>query len=128
MAYQGDYNQNQGYGNNQNQYGNNNNNQNGGQSNKVLAHEYSLKAKLDNKQVTISASDSVTKKSWKIVYTENDYPDIENEYKGMKAAIDYGQIACKFPEYDGGNLTVKCAKPNGGEYVFSLPSDDMDSF
>eukprot|EP00486_Rosalina_sp_Unknown_P004279 CAMPEP_0201571794 /NCGR_PEP_ID=MMETSP0190_2-20130828/14730_1 /ASSEMBLY_ACC=CAM_ASM_000263 /TAXON_ID=37353 /ORGANISM="Rosalina sp." /LENGTH=136 /DNA_ID=CAMNT_0047996819 /DNA_START=55 /DNA_END=465 /DNA_ORIENTATION=+ len=128
MGYGG---QQQGYCNNSNidNQNQNQNQQNGGKKvNKVLAHQYSLKAVLDNKQVTIFCSDSVTNKSWKIVYTENDYQDIENEYKSMKAAIDYGQIACKFPEYDGGNLIVKCQQPNGGEYEFSLPSDDVDSF
>ena len=121
MAYQGGYG---GYNGNQSSYNKNGGGQYGGSKNeKVLAHEYALKAVLDNKQITILASDSVTNKSWKIVYTETDYQDIENEYKSMKAAIDYGQISCKFPQYEGGNLIVRCQRPNGGQYEFSLPDD-----
>mmetsp|Transcript_11958 Transcript_11958/g.19239 ORF Transcript_11958/g.19239 Transcript_11958/m.19239 type:complete len:108 (+) Transcript_11958:36-359(+) len=103
--------------------------QEAGQNNeKILAHEFALKANLDNKQITLAVTDNVTGLKWKLVQTEQDIANIEEEFKKIKAAIDYGAprggIVCNFPDEDGGDLAVQLHGQNGSEYEFSLPADD----
>eukprot|EP01083_Nonionella_stella_P058755 153839_1 len=84
------------------------------QEEESVKHDFSFKANLDNKKVELECNDSVTGKSWKVKYDENDYNDIDNEFDKMKQAIEGGNAEICPPD-DQGNLVVK-APP----YTFTL--------
>lgn len=81
----------------------------------VVRHKYQINAELDNNEIVIEVSDSITNKTWRVIYNQEDYQDIEAEFATMKNAIDVGQIGISYPAKDGGNLEL-----TADEYGFSL--------
>eukprot|EP01084_Bolivina_argentea_P280452 479631_1 len=105
------------------QFQNSTNNRQDNINKQQVAHEYALRAQLDDNTVAMYVTDNITNKKWKIIYTEHDY-DINLEYKKMKHAIDSGNIACKYPQFQNDNLTVVRLVEQGDNHQYSLPAED----
>ena len=88
----------------------------------IVRHKWAIRAELDNKQVTIFVQDKIPNGGkWKVIFTESDYSDIENEFKKIKAAIDDGKISFTAPQ-NNENLKVS-VQDNYNSYNFSLPQE-----
>eukprot|EP00483_Globobulimina_turgida_P005651 UN05661 len=82
--------------------------------NEYVAHQFHVNAHFDGKSmaVTIKVSDSISKKKWEIVLTQNDYQDIKGVYDQIKVAVDTNRMACSFPDEGKPLDLVLMTQPN----------------
>ena len=75
-------------------------------------HDYKMHFEMEpnDKTITIQIEDKITDKKWQVVYTENDYKDIEGEFKKIADCINNGETEIDHPQYDGGDLVLNAQK------------------
>jgi len=91
------------------------------QGNAQKLHDYKMHFEMEpnDKTISISVSDSITGKSWKVTYGENDYADVEAEIKKIQDCVNNGETDIIHPQNENTQLILNATKGNM-KYSFKM--------